>query len=196
MTKDLVADIAEQACAAHKRGATHLFVGGQDFDLVTGGYCARFVRQCHEVALGVPAFSWRYAAPNAIEMEKNLASIKVPTNPERGDIMCMNHNNGKYGHIGIYDGEGYVCENTSSTVRGPGTVRSRITDGMLLHLTGYYSVLPKAVIDVIQPWAREAVKWAMENGLTDGTDLTIEMQRDIVMLYRYHTKFGPGAMRK
>jgi hypothetical protein len=183
-TCDLVADIAEQACAAHANGKTSVVIGGVTFNLVERGYCARFVRQCHEVAMGIPPFAWKYAAPNALEMEKNLFSMGNVASPVRGDIMCLNKNNGKFGHIGIYAGGGYLYENTSSTVRGPGTVRSEITAGMYAKLTRYYHVLPKVVVDMVQPWAREAVDWAIGKGLTDGTDLSFDVQRMLVILYR------------
>lgn len=185
-TKDLVADIAEQACATHAVGVHTVAIGGVTFNLAEKGYCARFVRQCHEAAMGIPAFAWKYCAANAIEMEKNLRSMaNSVASPQRGDIVCLNRVNGRYGHIGIYVGEGFVCENTSSTVRGPGTVRSKITQGMYSKLTGYYGVLPKMVVDMIQPWAKAAVNWAVKEGFTDGTDLSFDVQRMLVILYRY-----------
>jgi len=191
VSKAAVAAVADNAASAHRQGYEHVTIGAVTFNLIERGYCTRFVRQCHEAALAVPPFTWKYIAPNAIEMEKNLASMgQKVTVPDPGDVVCFNRNSGRNGHIGIVAGGGYFYENTSSTVRGPGTVKSRFTPALLDRVTGYYQTLPKEATMETQPWAREAVKWAVENGLTDGTDLSLEMQRSIVMLWRYHKRFG------
>jgi hypothetical protein len=129
--------------------------GGQTFVLDKGGYCARFVRQCYETAMGIAAFSWEYAAPNARAMEYNLkqAGLEVDE-PQPGDIVCLNDQSYKYGHIAIYawvipppvgiPKVGGVFENTSSAHRGnprvPGTKWTpfSLVEG---NVSGYYSPL-------------------------------------------------------
>ena len=56
MTKDRVVEIATQAAEAHQAGKSMITIVGHLFDLRAGGYCARFVRQVHEAALGIGEF--------------------------------------------------------------------------------------------------------------------------------------------
>jgi N-acetylmuramoyl-L-alanine amidase len=46
--------------------------------------------------------------------------------------------------------------------------------------------------DETSPWAREARKWAMDNGVSDGTDPkgTVTREEIWTMLHDYHQKFG------
>lgn len=125
-----VVEIAIEAAKAHKVGdetylATEYAHGNGVADrlnLVEGGMCNRFVRQCFEVALGLDEQTWPYRAGRAIWTidsleaaglgikERNAADLKP------GDIVGIR--GGTFGHIAIYVGDGLVAENTSSDTRG------------------------------------------------------------------------------
>jgi len=126
--------VVERALAGDAEATCH----GVNFDLLSGGYCERFVRQCHEAA-GVP---FPYAADTAAHTERNLkAAGLATTNPQPGDIMCLTE--GAPGHIAIYgwllavngsnivqspNGVSCVLENTSSGRRGnPRRAGTKIT---------------------------------------------------------------------
>lgn len=91
---------------------------GFDFDLLTGGRCQEFVRECFESALGWPARSWKYAAPSAKvalqRMERDGFRVAGP--PRKGDV--IGHCSGTYGHIAIVVDAKTCAENTSSARRG------------------------------------------------------------------------------
>lgn len=138
-----VAQVAQRAVAARKAGRTIYSEGGQTFALDQGGMCARFVRQCCEVAAGLPAFGAWFAAPTARQMEQNLkAAGKGVSDPAPGDIIAMNNQSYAAGHIGIFVGDGLVAENTSSGRRGDpgaaGTKISRLSDIGPREVSGYY----------------------------------------------------------
>lgn len=182
-----VAELAEHMAARHKAGYTTSSHYGVTFNLREGGYCARFVRQCHEAALHLPEFSWPFAAPNAIEMEKKLkAAGHSVDSPRRGDVVAFNRNTGAHGHIGIILGNGFFAENTSSTTRGPGTVISRMAD-LLPRVTGYYRPVAAADVDTPSDWAKQAWEWAEENNLMDGTLPQGPVTREMLatVLHRY-----------
>jgi len=139
--KRRVAAIAATVCLEHARGRRWVLVDGVTFDTVKSGYCTRFVRQVHEAALGLPPFSWEFAAPDARACEEKLrAAGKQTDTPQPGDIICMNRTRHRHGHIGIYLGK-TVAHNTSSKRWGPGTVITPFNE--VEHLvSGYYAVLP------------------------------------------------------
>jgi hypothetical protein len=149
--KEDVAAIARAACLAHQRGASAYWRNGIKFDLLTAGWCARFVRQCYAAAMReyVPdfdpyGFAWlrRYAT----EVCRALEDAGYRTNhPEAGDIVGMSPGYRLPGHIGVHLGS-HVAENTSSTTRGPGTVLSPISAVQHI-ITGYYSVYPSRTGD-------------------------------------------------
>ena len=91
---------------------------GFDFDLLKGGMCQEFVRECFESALGWPARSWKYAAPSAKvalqRMERD--GFRVEGKPRKGDV--IGHCSGTYGHIAIVVDAKTCAENTSSGRRG------------------------------------------------------------------------------
>lgn len=95
---------------------------GFDFDLLTGGRCQEFVRECFESALGWPARSWKYAAPSAKVALQRMTKdgFRVTDEPRAGDV--IGHCGGTYGHIAIVVGDvggKLTCaENTSSGSRG------------------------------------------------------------------------------
>jgi len=137
-----VAEVARRAVAARKAGHSTYAEGSATFLLNKGGMCARFVRQCCEVAAGLPAFGLWFAAPTARQMEENLKTGgKRVTTLQDGDIVALNHQAYAAGHIAIFLGDGHVAENTSSGHRGdpiaPGT---KITPLSLLlpEVSGYY----------------------------------------------------------
>lgn len=140
---------AVAAVTARVRGKTAVRLGSgataQTLDLVAGGWCNRFVRQCFETALGIGAFSWYFGAGRACETLEKLEPYRVPLKDRRpGDILGFaTPKAGDSEHIAIYLGREYdpakelVAENTSA-VRGdprlPGTkvtaysaLRSRVT---------------------------------------------------------------------
>ena len=149
MTKQRVVEIAIQAAEAHQAGHFTAEIGGTVFNLRQGGYCARFIRQCHEAALGLAPFGWAYRAGNALQMEDNLkrAGLQV-LSPKPGDIVCINKDSGQYGHIAIWLGNGKIAENTSSGSRGnpkePGTKITVLNSSIRARITGYYAVMPAA----------------------------------------------------
>ena len=125
-----VVEIAKAAAKAHAAGArsytAHQHADGtgesQVLDLVTGGMCNRFVRQCYEVALGIPEQTWLYRAGRAVWTLDSLRSAGKAVDVDGvgdlqpGDIVGLR--GGVYGHIAIYVGDGLIAENTSSNTRG------------------------------------------------------------------------------
>lgn len=125
-----VVDIGVNAAKAHSAGArtytAHQHADGtgvsQVLDLVTGGMCNRFVRQCYEVALGIPEQTWLYRAGRAVWTLDSLRSAGKAVDVDGvgdlqpGDIVGLR--GGVYGHIAIYVGDGLIAENTSSNTRG------------------------------------------------------------------------------
>lgn len=110
------------------------------------GYCARFVRQIHETALGLAPKSWKYAAASARGITEKLDPylVKIPAR-QPGDIVGIHRRSGKYGHVGIYlgmvDGKEVIAENTSSGKRGwPGKAGTKMTRWSELEsrVTGVY----------------------------------------------------------
>ena len=109
------------------------------------------MRQVYETACGLRPFSWRYAAPSALEMCARLEADAHKVSGERlvpGDILGINRNSGQYGHIGIYvgsvDGVQTIAENTSSTVRGnPRRAGTKLTPhaDIAHRVTGVYRLL-------------------------------------------------------
>jgi len=154
---DDVLAVALQVCEAHAAGSKAWTMGSpaQTFDLVTGGWCGRFVRQVYEVAQHLPAGAFQFAAPSAACCEYRLmqAGLKV-MDPNPGDILCLNGSvpshllnnidwqraNRNFGHIAIHLSDESFAENTSSG-RGPGTVVSRYSE-IAGRTRTYYRVLP------------------------------------------------------
>jgi hypothetical protein len=164
---DDVAGVAQQVVRAHANGHSTLTIGtpAQVFDLVTGGWCGRCIRQCYEVAQHQDPGEFQFAAPSAACCEWALkrAGLAVTT-PNPGDILCLNDSvptdrlndiewqraMRNFGHIAIHLGTadnphelgvgGHFAENTSSP-RGPGTVISSYGEIMGRKRT-FYRVLP------------------------------------------------------
>lgn len=143
-TKADVADIAELICNRFARGERgKIRIGEVTFDLTDTAMCARFVRECHEAALGQEEYTWEYRAADARQMERKLKDADVvTTEPERGDVVCFNINAGEFGHVGIYLGGSRYAENTSSQTRGPGFVISTLPQIGRHRISGYYSPMP------------------------------------------------------
>lgn len=133
-----IARYALIAARAHQNGHTQVKLGDshpQALDLATGGYCARFVRQTIECALGLLPMSWEFRRANARLMERALRDAglyvgRVLENAAPGDIVGINKPPWvAVGHIAIYVGEitgaPMIAENTSVAGRGkprvPGT---------------------------------------------------------------------------
>lgn len=163
-----ILEVALAAVNARKSGRSAVTLGSgqsaQTFDLDAGGYCARFVRQCVEVALGLKPFTWAGCAPDARGMEKNLKKIaqKVPVEKrEPGDIVCMNETSGKYGHIGLCVDPGTIAENTSSGKRGsPRPAGTKLTSWTIIasSVSGVYRLKSAAVPTAGVPTHPVAVK--------------------------------------
>jgi len=106
----------------------------QEFDLTTGGFCNRFIRQAFETALGLPEQSWPYRGATAKESLGKLTAAGYEISMDDlqpGDI--LGNTAGKYGHIALYVGNWYgdgrllVCENTSWTGGFPEKPGTKIT---------------------------------------------------------------------
>ncbi len=161
-TNASVAEVARRVCVARLQGLRRIAIGKVEFDLRQTGRCAQFVRECHEAALGLAEYSWQYRASSAAMMERKLRAAGLAVEaPEPGDVVGINgdvpeerwddwgwqQRTGRYGHIGIYLGGGELAENTSSRVRGPGHVISKLT-ALKRRITGYYRTLPSAKSEV------------------------------------------------
>jgi len=141
-----VAAIARAACLARKSGAKVYEKNGIDFDLVTPGWCGRFVRLCYAAAArnidpGFDPFGFAWLRRYASEACRALEAMGCRTDrPQPGDMVGMSPGYQPPGHIGIYLGS-EIAENTSSRTRGPGTVLSPLASVRHI-ITGYYSVFP------------------------------------------------------
>lgn len=132
-----VAGIAWVAGKAGEAGGRSITVNGIYFNLREQGWCGRFVRKCHDAAMHAPDHTWPFDGRTARVMENKLkAGGRRVTKPVPGDVVCVNGGTYWAGHIGIYLGDGYFAENTSSS-RGPGTTISRISQ-VQSRITGYY----------------------------------------------------------
>ncbi len=134
--------IALKAVKARNEGKTSVKLGKQGaeqvFDLVTAGYCARFVRQCYEAGNGLKPMSWEFKGKDAVDMGYKLMSagklVKEGLDGlEPGDVIvdaCA----GIHGHVVLVvrkrdDGVWEIAENTSSTrgnPKAPGTKLSTL----------------------------------------------------------------------
>jgi hypothetical protein len=150
-----VAAIARAACLAHKSGLKSYGKNGILFDLVTPGWCGRFVRQCYAAAArnldpDFDEFGFRWLRRYASDACRALEEMGCRTDaPQPGDIVGMSPGYRAPGHIGIYLGS-EIAENTSSRTRGPGTVLSPLS--AVRHLvTGYYAVFPSRYAPETRP---------------------------------------------
>ncbi len=175
-----VADIAEQVVAARRRGLTSFKVGKVTLNLTESGMCARFVRQCHEAAMGQGEQTWPYRGDRALAVNANLLAAGLGVGDRRrGDVICFV--GGEYGHIVIWLGDGMVAENTISGKRGnprdPGTKITPLVEIGTARIIGWYRPLPMCppaipvVPDagVLTLWETHALEWGMTLGVTDGT---------------------------
>ena len=119
-----------------------------DFDLLTGGCCARFTRQVEDAIRGHGDFTWRFASPTARAMQQamDIAGGLRVDKPEPGDIGFGNNQQFYAGHtfryMGMIEGVESIAENTSSH-RGdpydPGTKISPLS-AVSAEFSGWYSV--------------------------------------------------------
>ena len=146
-TKQDVYKIALQAARQHQVGDVSWTHDGFTFDLAEGGWCARFVMQCYECAMGIPEGSWDFRRDSARTMERALRAAGLATShPEPGDIVGLNNQSYWAGHTAIYlgvvDGVESIAENTSSGSRGnpvrPGTKITPLS-AVVHELTAYYA---------------------------------------------------------
>ncbi|MBC7288617.1 MAG: C40 family peptidase, partial [Armatimonadetes bacterium] len=140
-----VVDIAKRVARAREDGVKKLVINGISFEPQEAGYCAEFVREVYEAALGLAPHTWPYRGASARKMEKKLraAAKQIPADRRQpGDIVAFNRMwPGRWGHVAIYlgkdaQGQDIVAEDTNSGVRV-----NRIGQ-RALHISGYYSVLP------------------------------------------------------
>lgn len=117
-----VREVAKRVAEASQAGDESVTIYTQKFDLLEGGMCLRFVRQCHEAAAGLPAHEWRFDSRYAIWADHAMRKARLEVaDPEVADVVCFNRGKSIHetpGHIGIYLGRGWVAENTSSWRRG------------------------------------------------------------------------------
>lgn len=164
-TKEDVAEVAQAACDAHRQGQREIVLHNVHFDLVSSGWCARFVRKCYAAAVRKhdPSFSefgfgWlaRDAWRACIKLREQGYDIpSVASQP--GDILGLNVGltAASHGHMGIDLGD-TVAENTSSKSRGPGTVETPKAQ-LAERISGHYAVFPAGVphIAIVYPCAEE-----------------------------------------
>jgi hypothetical protein len=126
-TQDLMRKVVARAIEVGKIAAAdphkhRVTFDGFEFDLLKGGMCQEFVRECFESAVGWAARSWQYAAPSAkIALQRmDRDGFRVKDAPRVGDV--IGHCSGTYGHIAIvvgnFGGKLTCAENTSSRSRG------------------------------------------------------------------------------
>lgn len=149
-----IARYALIAARAHQNGHAQVKLGDchpQALDLATGGYCARFVRQIVECALGLLPMSWEYRRANARLMERGLRDAglyvgRTLDDAAPGDIVGINKPPWvAVGHIAIYVGEvegiPTIAENTSVAGRGKPRVQgTKLTpwSAVATRVTGIY----------------------------------------------------------
>ncbi|MCD6350985.1 MAG: CHAP domain-containing protein [Armatimonadetes bacterium] len=140
-----VVAIAKRVARAREDGLRQLWINGISFEPREAGYCAEFVREVHEAALGLPAYTWPYRGASAREVERKLraAGKQIPASARRpGDVVAFNRAwPGRWGHVAIYlgkdaRGQDLVAEDTRSGIR-INPIGSRAW-----HISGWYSVLP------------------------------------------------------
>ncbi len=143
-----VARVAREVVAAHGNGHQHITIGGITFDTISTGWCARFVRQCHDAAIGEGEWVWPYSARNARDMERVLhANGHEVFNPQPGDVVALNGTSHAKGHIGLMLDAETVAHNTTSIHWGPGTVATPLSD-LNGFVSGYYRSMASASEEV------------------------------------------------
>jgi len=134
--RQLVVKRAMAAVEARQAGKHSCKIGRQEFNLDTGGYCNRFIRQCFETVLGLAAFDWRFGAKSARETLCKLEDYRIDAKAstlQPGDIIGWYDGSGPYGHIALYVGDYYgdgrklVAENTSAKRGAPNAPGTKIT---------------------------------------------------------------------
>lgn len=172
------ARIARAAAEAHERdGLSRVTINGQTFKLDERGWCSKFTRQVCAAVTGIQWPPW--AGRFAVWTERNLAQQGFAVDaPEAGDLVCFNalvyQRHGRHnvwgwsawrvkrdravGHIGVLVSKEQVAENTSSNVRGPGTVISPLS-ALASRISGYYRPLKSAQkpfrVDYVGTYLRE-----------------------------------------
>lgn len=136
--RDAVVRQALTAVEARRTCDGSVKIGGQTFNLEERGYCGRFVRQCFETALGLPAFGWLFGAATAREMGGKMRNaglrLKDGAKLQPGDVLVWDdQDDGRYGHIVLYVGDAYgdgrklVAENTSGKRGDPNKPGTKVT---------------------------------------------------------------------
>ncbi|MCX7598433.1 MAG: hypothetical protein N2512_06140, partial [Armatimonadetes bacterium] len=98
-----VVAVAKRVARAREDGLQQLTINGISFEPRESGYCAEFVREVYEAALGLPAHTWSFGAFSAREMEKKLkaAGKQIPAGQRQpGDIVAFNRLwPSRWGHV-------------------------------------------------------------------------------------------------
>jgi hypothetical protein len=132
---------------ARADGRAEVTIGGVSFEPLKTGYCAAFVREVHEAALGLPEYTWSYRGADAREVEAKLkaAGKQVPAEKRQaGDVVAFNRAwLGKFGHVAIYlgkdaQGRDLIAED------GSHGVSVDLIGTRAWHISGYYSTLAAA----------------------------------------------------
>lgn len=143
--RDRAVDCALRVTQAAIDGKSAMLYRDFTFDLLRGGRCQEFVRECVEAGNKWAPHSWEFGdnEPSAKVASRNMrkAGYDLPKGAllVPGDILTHERGGrkgGGYGHIGMFvgvvDGISTVCENTSSGSRGnpkrPGTKRTPLRD--------------------------------------------------------------------
>lgn len=140
-----VVAIAKRVARAREDGLRRLWINGISFEPQESGYCAEFVREVYEAALGLPAYTWPYRGASAREVEKKLreAGKQIPADQRQpGDVVAFNRAwPSRWGHVAIYvgkdaGGQDLVAEDVKRGICINAIGRRR------WHISGWYSVLP------------------------------------------------------
>jgi hypothetical protein len=146
-TRAKLVAIAKQVAQARADGMAEITVNGVSFEPLKTGYCAAFVREANEAALGLPEYTWPYRGADAREVEAKLkaAGKQIPAEKRQaGDVVAFNRAwLGKFGHVAIYlgkdaQGRDLVAED------GSHGVSVDLIGTRAWHISGYYSTLAEA----------------------------------------------------
>ncbi len=148
-TRSRLVAIGKQVAQARVEGVAEVTINGVSFEPLKAGYCAAFVREANEAALGLPEYTWPYRGADAREVEQKLKAAGKQVAAEKrqaGDVVAFNRAwLGKFGHVAIYlgkdaQGRDLVAED------GSHGVAVNLVGTRAWHISGYYSTLATATV--------------------------------------------------
>lgn len=167
---------------------------GTWYGLPNQAWCMMFLMWCfNKAGIKLPHISASCSDMRIWYM--NHRPTMVHHTPKVGDIMILSGHTGIVYSIGS-EYEFYTIEgNYSDKV----SIVKRKTSEVLCFIRPDYEEEVKKVIyhyiDEVPSWGRNAVDWALENGILNGVDyqdlgLSEDALKCVVMLFRYHNKFN------